>query len=172
MRGRSTILIAGPPGAGKTALLWALSDELVRRGCTHGHVELDGLNQAHPPLPNAVGLANLETVVGRYREHGRDLIVITATPETPEEMDEVLGAVGSDALTVWLDAPPAVLRRRLIEREPEDWAERLIAVGERLRAKRDDIVEASDLTLDTDALSPREAVAEVLAQKPVRDLLQ
>ena len=44
------LVLTGPPGAGKTAVLEALSDALSAEDVRHATVEVEALTSAHPPL--------------------------------------------------------------------------------------------------------------------------
>lgn len=156
------VILVGPPGSGKTTIATALSDELRRRGRAHGLVELDALGQAHPPLPAGVAIAHLEAIAGELRAHRRDLVVVTATPETPAEMDSIRTAAGGDLVIVALDAPLAALRRRLLDREPEPWPAILIPVAERVHAGLAEIAGPDATVIDTEASTEPEAVGRIL----------
>ena len=44
------VVITGPPGAGKTSVLEALSDALVLDDVRHATIETEALTAAHPAL--------------------------------------------------------------------------------------------------------------------------
>jgi Ni2+-binding GTPase involved in maturation of urease and hydrogenase len=45
-----TLVLTGPPGAGKTSVLEALSDALTADDIGHAAIEVEALTSAHPPL--------------------------------------------------------------------------------------------------------------------------
>ena len=44
------LVLTGPPGAGKTSVLEALTDALSAEDVRHATVEVEALTSAHPPL--------------------------------------------------------------------------------------------------------------------------
>lgn len=124
------LVITGAPGAGKTAVLGALTDALVAADIRHAVIEADAPTSAHPPLDDV-----------RWPMPVR--------------------AIGADEhAVVRLEAEPATLRARIVEREPESFPqlEQLVAASARLGpviAGLDGIA----LALTTEGRRP-EAVAE------------
>ena len=116
------LVITGPPGAGKTEVLAALSDLLVADDIRHAAVEVEALTSAHPPLEDHEWTAPVRAVCGLYRRFGYELLLITATVESQDDLDAVLGAIAADEhAVVRLEADLPTLRRRIVEREPEGW---------------------------------------------------
>ena len=129
------LLITGPPGAGKTEVLTALSELLVADDIRHATVEVEALTSAHPPLGDEQWTAPMHAVSGLYREFGYELLLVTATVESQHDLDAVLTAIGADEHAVArLEAEPATLRRRIVEREPDGWPglDALLGSAERL----------------------------------------
>src|SRR4051794_41674467 len=74
-------------------------------------------------------------VCGRYRRFGYSRLLVSATVESAKDLSDVVAAVGADAhVVVRLEAALATLRERIIEREPETFAELdgLVAASARL----------------------------------------
>jgi hypothetical protein len=71
-----TVLITGPPGAGKTSVLTALVDALTDDDVAHAAIELETLAWTHPALSEQAWLRHLEappaTLVDRIVERGPD----------------------------------------------------------------------------------------------------
>jgi hypothetical protein len=155
------LLLTGPPGAGKTEVLTALSDLLVADDVRHASIEVEALTSAHPALDDDQWTAPVRAVCSLYREFGYDLLLAAATVEGQPDLDAVLAAIGADRhAVVRLEAVPATLRRRIVEREPDDWLglDELLAAAERLApviARLDGIA----LALSTDGEAP-ESVAQ------------
>jgi hypothetical protein len=129
------LLITGPPGAGKTEVLAALSDLLVADDIRHACIEVEALTSAHPPLEDEQWTAPVRAVCGLYRRFGYELLLVTATVEGQDDLDAVLAAIGADEHTVVrLEADPPTLRRRIVEREPDGWPglDALLAAADRL----------------------------------------
>jgi broad-specificity NMP kinase len=155
------LLITGPPGAGKTEVMTALSDLLVADDIRHAAVEVEALTSAHPPLEDDQWTLPVHAVCGLYRRFGYQLLLVTATVESRLDLDAVLTAIGAEEhAVVRLEADPSTLRRRIVEREPDGWPGLgdLLAAAERLApviAGLDGIA----LALSTEGEQP-EAVAE------------
>ena len=128
-------MFTGPPGAGKTAVLEALSDALCAEDVRHATVEVEALTSAHPPLDDAQWPAPVDAVCGLYRRFGYELLLVTVTVESEADLRAALGAIGADEhVVVRLHAEPSTLRRRIIEREPDTFTEldELVAAAARL----------------------------------------
>jgi predicted kinase len=155
------LVLTGPPGAGKTSVLEALTDALSAEDVRHATVEVEALTSAHPPLDDEQWPAPVEAICGLYRRFGYELLLVAVTVESDGDLRGVLGAIGADEhALVRLEAEPATLRRRIIEREPEGWAEldQLVAASARLSP----VIAGLDgvaLALSTEGQRPQ-AVAE------------
>ncbi len=156
-------VLTGPPGAGKTAVLEALSDELTAEDVRHATVEVEAITSAHPPLGDDQWAMPVEAICGLYRRFGYDLLLISATVERAEDLRNLVAAIAADAhVVVRLHAEPETLRRRIIEREPETFTEldELVAASARLApviAGLDGIA----LALSTDSRRPAEVAADI-----------
>ena len=129
------LVLTGPPGAGKTAVLEALTDALSAEDVRHATVEVETLTSAHPPLDDDQWPAPVEAVCGLYRRFDYELLLVTVTVESHADLRAVMAALGADEqLVVRLHAEPATLRRRIIGREPDTFTEldELVAAATRL----------------------------------------
>jgi len=129
------LVLTGPPGAGKTSVLEALTDTLSGEDVRHAAVEVEALTSAHPPLVDEQRRMPVEAICGLYRQFGYDLLLIAVTVESDGDLRAVLDAVGADEhVVVRLEADPETLRRRIIEREPDTFTEldELVAASARL----------------------------------------
>ena len=155
------LVLTGPPGAGKTSVLEALSDALVLEDIRHAVVETEALTSAHPALDDEQWLAPVAAVCRLYRDFGYELLLVAVTVEADEDLRALVGAIdAAEHVVVRLEAEPATLRRRIIEREPDGWSglEELVDASQRLGpviAGLDGIA----LALSTEAQRPA-AVAE------------
>jgi GTPase SAR1 family protein len=117
------LVMIGPPGAGKTSVLEALSDMLVLEDVRHALIETEALTSAHPALPDDQWVQPIAAVCALYRRFGYELLLVAVTVETAEDLRGALAAVGADEhVVIRLEAEPATLRRRVIAREPADWS--------------------------------------------------
>lgn len=129
------LVLTGPPGAGKTSVLEALSDQLVDDDVHHATVETEALTATHPALGDEQWLAHVTASCRLHRAQGQRLLLIAATVESNADLRGLLVAVGADAhAVVRLEAEPATLARRITEREPEGWSglDELVAASARL----------------------------------------
>ena len=118
------LVLTGPPGAGKTAVLEALTDALFAEDVRHATVEVEALTSAHPPLTDEQWPAPVEAICGLYRLYGYELLLVTVTVESDADLRGALAAIGADVhVVVRLHAEPATLRQRIIDREPDTFTE-------------------------------------------------
>jgi hypothetical protein len=130
------LVLTGAPGAGKSAVLEALSDALVDDDVQHAAIEVEALTSAHPALDGEQWLAPVAAVCGLYRDFGYEVLLVVVTVESAGDLRGIVDAVGPDEhVVVRLEAEPETLRRRIIAREPEGWSglDGLVAASERLR---------------------------------------
>jgi hypothetical protein len=157
------LLITGPPGAGKTSVLEALSDAMTADDVRHATVEVEALTSAHPPLDDDQWPVLVTAVCGLYRRFGYGLLLVTATVESAQDLRYVVAAVGADAhVVVRLEAEPETLRRRIVEREPETFAEldELVAASARLGPVIAGLAGIA-LALSTDGRRPAQVADEI-----------
>jgi hypothetical protein len=103
-----------------TALVDALSDDSI----AHAAVEVEMLVWTHPALTDEQWARHLRMACELYREAGHRLLLVAQTLDTDADADvaELLDAVGADEVfLVRLEAEPASLVERIIEREPPSW---------------------------------------------------
>jgi energy-coupling factor transporter ATP-binding protein EcfA2 len=117
------LVVTGPPGSGKTTLLTALENALADDGIRHAVIEIEAVSWAHPPLSDEQSFLHLIALRQKYTDAGYGLILCGATITSPEYMDGLLTALGSDErLLVRLEADPSALRQRIVERELPSWS--------------------------------------------------
>jgi gluconate kinase len=154
---------AGVPGAGKSSVLEALSDALVDADVAHATVETEALTATHPPLDEAQWFAHVEAACRLHREQGRRLLLVATTVERDHDLRGVFGAVDADEhVVVRLEAEPATLARRIVEREPEGWSglDELVAASARLGPVIADL-DGIDLALSTEDARPSDVAARI-----------
>jgi shikimate kinase len=159
---RAVILI-GAPGAGKSSVLEKLGTLLQINRTEHGWIESEALSQGWPVLEEEPWLAMLEEVLALQRRAGRELMLITATPESEEELHRLRAAAGVQVVVICLTAPAAVTAARVEEREPDDWPDKQWLV-EHSRELADTIPHFAgiDVTVSTDRRAAAVVAAEVL----------
>jgi chloramphenicol 3-O-phosphotransferase len=161
----ATILI-GAPGSGKSSVLDALATRLEIDGVAHGAIESEQLARGFPLLQGSSWTEQLAAVLKLQRDAGRELFLISATPESDEELRAVVAAASSERrLVVCLSAPVEVLAGRLQRREPDRWPgkARLIAHARTL-ATMIPRLDGVDLMLDTSGRDAEAVAGEVYAR--------
>jgi ribose 1,5-bisphosphokinase PhnN len=154
------VLLTGPPGAGKTSVLTALSDALSDDDIAHASVETEALVWTHPALSDEQWTRHVRAICALHRNAGHQLLLIAQTLETDEDIAQLQQAVGADEhLLVRLEAPPDTLVERIVAREPESWSglRELVAHAQELAATMP-ALRGIDLVLSTEGQRP-EAVA-------------
>ncbi|WP_447912134.1 hypothetical protein [Microbacterium phyllosphaerae] len=125
--------LAGAPGAGKSAVAWAVARELSGEGAPVGYVDIDQLGMCYPaPLGDAdrwtLKEDALRRVAAQFRREGIERLVVSGVAAA----DAPPPAGMTSTSSVWLDADEAARRERL---EPRGWAdeqvEAVVAAGTR-----------------------------------------
>ncbi len=116
------VVVIGPPGSGKTAVLTALHDLLADDHVSHAVVEVEAVAWASPPVADEQSFRHLAAIRSLYAEAGYPLILCGATVTSAQYMSELLRAVAADDRLVvvprkvvhpglpggwWLSMPPA-----------------------------------------------------------------
>jgi hypothetical protein len=91
------VLLTGPPGAGKTVSLTALSDSLVDDGVPHAAVDADEVAWAYPFPDLTQRCEHLRAWHDPHARAGRELLVVAEVIESPAHLADVLAALGADA---------------------------------------------------------------------------
>ncbi len=164
------VLLTGPPGAGKTVALTALSDALVADQVEHAAVDVDEVAWAYP-FPELAGRCeHLRACCDSHRRAGRDTLLVAEVIESAGHLRDVLAAVGADDLLfVRLQARLTTLRERIVAREPPGWhgLEYLLAEAEPLHAALPQL-DGVHLVLDTEKLDLAEMTRRIRAARPDR----
>ena len=130
------LVLTGPPGAGKTAVLEALSDALVRRRRPPRHGRGRGADLgASAARRRAVAGARARRSAGCTGGSATSCCSSPSPSRATLTCAALLAAIGADEhVVVRLHAEPATLRQRIIEREPDAFTEldELVAAAARL----------------------------------------
>lgn len=163
------LVLTGPCGVGKTAVLHAAAERAAAAGAPHAAVDMDALRACYPappadPFHTALGLRNLAAVWANYRGAGARRLLLADVVERAADVDAYRLAVpGARPLVVGLRAEPATLAARLQRRETGAalaWHVRRAAELAEVMARES----VADLWIETDGRAPAEVAAEVLAR--------
>ena len=166
-------MLTGPPGAGKTSVLTALVDALSDDDIAHAAVEVETLVRTHPALTGEQRARHIRAACDLHREAGQRLLLVAETLETDADAAALLAAVGADdVLIVRLEAEPATLVERIIEREPASWSG-LAELVEHTRELAATMARLAgvDLVLSTEGQRPEDVAARIRAACPDRLLV-
>ncbi len=162
------VVLTGPPGAGKTAALTAMSDALVEDRVAHAAVDVDEIAWTYPFPSLAQRCDHLRAWCTPHRRAGHDVLLVAEVIESPAHLGDVLSSLGADEhLLVRLDAAPATLRQRIVDREPPGWSSLawLLEQTPRLQAAVAGL-EGVHLAIDTDRVPLPEIVARIRSAGP------
>jgi hypothetical protein len=163
-----SVLLTGPPGAGKTVALTALSDALVADKVEHAAVDVDEIAWAYPFPTLEQRCHHLGACCESHRRAGHQTLLVAEAIESAGHLRDVLHAAGADdLLLVRLEARLATLRRRIIAREPPGWPglDHLLGETEPLHTSMPQL-DGVQLALDTEQLGPTEIAERVRAARP------
>jgi broad-specificity NMP kinase len=162
------VVVTGPPGAGKTACLTALTDALIDDQIAHAGVDVDEVAWAYPFPSDEQRLALLGNAWDAHRRAGHELLLAAEVVETDAHLGRLLEAVGADDhLLVRLEARPATMHERIVAREPPGWSglQHLLAEMERYAVSLTEL-DGVHVTLDSERLSPEEEAARIRSERP------
>ncbi len=162
------VVVTGPPGAGKTTCLTALTDALIDDRVRHAALDMDEVAWAYP-FPTIEQRAELLANAWEgHRRMGHDLLVLCEVLESEAHFGELLKGVGADDhLLVRLEAAPATLRERIVAREPPGWfgLEHLLGEVEPYSISLRKL-DGVHLALDSERLTPEEEAVRIRAERP------
>ena len=162
------VVVIGPPGSGKTAVLTALHDVLADDHISHAFVEVEAVAWASPRVADEQSFRHLATIRAMYAEAGYPLILCGATVTSADYLRELLRALATDErLVVRLEAAPITLQKRIVEREPPGWSGLpglLRAADEIAAASR--LLEDIDIVCSSDDTTPLSVAAQIRSARP------
>jgi hypothetical protein len=164
------LLITGPVGVGKTAVIGAITDLLKKTAARFASIDLDQLSYAYPPAPgddrfrSGLMFTNLASVWRNDRAAGAERLVLAGVIESRDDLARYQDAIpGAQITVVRLRASDGVLQERLLRRETGDglaWhSARARELGEIM-----DRAAIEDLLVETDGRTLNEIAREVLTR--------
>jgi chloramphenicol 3-O-phosphotransferase len=159
------LLVTGPIGVGKTAVLREADSLLIEAGGCHATVELEEIARCWPRAIESSRAAfvyqNLAALWSNFAAVGASRLLLSVLVERRPEVERVSSAVpGAIVTVVRLHAPLAVLEQRIRLREPESPDGELD--GARWWARHFEAEQPEDYLVDTDQRPVREVAHDVL----------
>lgn len=168
------VVVTGPPGAGKTSVLTALTDALADDDVAHAAVEAEALRWAHPGLSDEQEMRHVAAMCASFRDIGHRRLLVGQTIETDADLARLVAVVGADEyFVVRLEATSTTLVERVIAREPETWSG-LAALVEHTQelAATMPALHGIDLVLSTEGQRPEDVAQRIRAARPEQLLAQ
>jgi hypothetical protein len=162
------VVLTGPPGAGKTVALTALSDALVADHVEHAAVDVDEVAWGYPFPSLGQRCDHLRACCDSHRRAGHQVLLVAEVIESPAHLSDVLDALGADDhLLVRLEARLVTLRQRIIAREPPGWfgLAYLLEEAESLHVTLPEL-DGVHLALDTERLARTEITDQIRSARP------
>jgi hypothetical protein len=163
------LLVTGTIGAGKTVLTEQISEILHARDLPHALMGLDELGQLYPPPENdpfnmSLALENLRTTWPNFRRRGARYLIMGATIETRDQLEQFRRAVPDTDVTVCrVTASSATVAARIRRRELGSLLEPFLARTDDLAA-RIAAADLDDFTVDNDDRPIIDVANDVLAR--------
>ncbi len=162
------VVLTGPPGAGKTSVLTALVDALSDDDIAHAALEVEALVWTHPAVTSEQWTRHVRATCELHRQAGHHLLLVAQTLETDADVTELLAAAAAEQVfLVRLEARPATLVRRIVEREPSTWSglDALVEHAQELAASMP-ALSGVDLILSTEGERADDVAARIRAARP------
>jgi broad-specificity NMP kinase len=163
------LVITGPPGVGKTSVMFAISHRLAEADLSHSPLDMDAIRMCHPSAPDdpfwmALGLRNLAAIWQNYHAIGAKRLILADIVETYADIATYAEAVpGAAVQVVRLQASLETITNRLAGRETgsslrwhQQRAQELMEIMDREGV--------GDLIIDTENRSAEDIAAEILLQ--------
>ena len=159
------LLVTGPVGVGKTAVLHEADSLLIEAGACHATVELEEIARCWPKAIESSRASfvyqNLAALWSNFAAVGASRLLLSGLVERRSEVERVLTAVpGADVTVVRLHAPLPVLEQRIRLREPASPDGELD--GARWWSRHFEGEQPEDYLVATDQRPVREIAREVL----------
>ncbi len=121
-------MLHGSPGAGKSTLAEAISEQLRAEDIPNALIDLDALSIVHPHPGPTFSRSNLRAVWSNYAAIPDVKVLLPLVVKHAEDLAELREITRAKRLIVCeLTAPRSALEARVTEREPNDfWKQRLM----------------------------------------------
>jgi hypothetical protein len=162
------LVVTGPIGVGKTAVLHEVDALLVAAGSHHATVELEEIARCWTPgtepARRAFAYDNLAALWSNFAAVGADRLILSALVESRSDIERDLEVIPGAVVTIArLHAPLAVLEQRIRSREAGDAVEGELD-GARWWTRHFEEQQPEDFVVESDAGSLR-GIAEDLLRR-------
>lgn len=159
----TAMVLIGAPGAGKSSVLEALCTRLEIDEIPFGAVEVEQVLRGWPWMEFDTELGVLAALIALQRETRRAPSLVVSTPETDDELQALIDAVGADrTVVVCLTAPAELVSARVADREPDDWPGKVDLVEHsRELAEQMPALPRIDVRISTAGRDARDVAAEI-----------
>jgi ribose 1,5-bisphosphokinase PhnN len=123
------LVVTGPVGVGKSAVLHEADRALIEARMAHATVVLEEIARSWPVMPGddgdgPVAYANLASIWANFANRGAERLLIELILEDRAQLRHIRRAVpGAEVTVVRLRAPIALIEERLRNREPDPGSE-------------------------------------------------
>jgi len=162
------LVVTGPIGVGKTAVLHEVDSLLIAAESRHATIELEELARHWSPAIEPVRVAfvygNLAALWSNFAAAGADRLLLSALVEHRTDVEGVVEAVPDAAVTIArLHAPLSVLEQRIRSREPGPAVEGELD-GARWWARHFERQQPEDFVVDAGPRPVEEVARELLCR--------
>ena len=161
--GIEVLVLHGSPGSGKTTIARAVAESLRVSKTPHAVIDLDDLSMVYPSPGRDFARQNLRAIWPNFAAIPDLRVVIPAVLASMDESIQLRAAARSSRFIVCeLTAPEDVLKRRVTEREPNEyWKGRLRDFVD-LYHRRTDLPDIRDFQVSTHDRPVEDAAREVI----------
>jgi hypothetical protein len=157
------LVLHGSPGSGKTTVAEAIAERLRQARLPSALIDLDALSLVHPYQGRPFTRANLRAVWPNYAAVPDVRVVLPLVVVDHDDLRELKEITGPARFLVCeLTAPRAVLERRVVDREPNDFWRTRVLNFVALYHDRDDHPAIREFQVPTDVGSIEDTAIEVI----------
>jgi predicted kinase len=157
------LVLHGSPGSGKSTLSRAIAELLRALDVANAVIDLDDLSLVHPHQGRSFAHDNLRAVWPNFAAIPHLKVVLPTVVPDESELGRLRAAVPSSTFAVCeLTAPLAVLKDRVMAREPNEfWQGRLQSFVD-LYHRRTDLARIRDFQVSTHGRSVEDTAQEII----------
>ena len=161
------VVVTGPPGAGKTACLTALTDALVDDKVAHASLDMDEVAWAYPFPSIEQRAVLLGNAWEGHRRMGHDVLLFSRSSSRAPIWPSCSTRSARTITCSSGSRRPRTMRERIVAREPPGWSglEHLLAEVERYAISLTEL-DGVHVTLDSEELTPGRGAARIRAERP------